>query len=139
MIFIKNELRQIYLAAIMAAILLFFNIQTCAIAQMKVFLMLYNNGLILLYWKMQARGSKWPKRIMQAAILENGGYRPSATNIELAPSKILIYTLIRTHRHITLHLFIKTATRLHMLLDYLHCTYWLIICTAISLEKLICL
>ena len=78
--------------------------------QTKAFFMLYKNGLALSYEKLQSRGRKWPKRMLEAAILENGGYRYPATLSQLAPSKIIIYTFIRLQRYITLYFFIKTAT-----------------------------
>ena len=64
--------------------------------------MLYNNGVPLSYEKMQSRGRKWLKGMLMAAILENGGYRHSATRSHLTPWKIIIYTFIRLQRHITL-------------------------------------
>jgi hypothetical protein len=56
--------------------------------------MLNKNGVTLSYDKMQSMGRKWQKPILQAAILENGGYRHSATRRQLSPSEIMIYTFI---------------------------------------------
>ena len=79
--------------------------------QMKAFFMLYKNGLTLSYEKLQSRGRKWPKRMLEAAMLENGGYRYPATLSTLAAWKIIIYTFIRLQRYITLYFFIQTAMR----------------------------
>ena len=76
--------------------------QTQVRYQKKGFFMLYNSGLTFAYEKVQSRGRKWPKRMLKAAILENGGCRHSATCRQLTPSKILIYTFIRLQQHITI-------------------------------------
>ena len=76
--------------------------QTQVRYQKKGLFMLYNNGLTFAYEKVQSRGRKWPKRMLKATILENGGCRHSATCRQLTPSKILICAFIRLHRHITI-------------------------------------
>src|SRR6218665_2087692 len=54
-----------------------------------------------------------------AAILENGGYRRSAIHGQLAPSKMLFYTLIRFQLHITHLISIEEPTRYRLPPDYI--------------------
>jgi len=45
-----------------------------------------------------------------AAILENGGYNPSDTFADVAPSKLFFWVFLRFQLYITLHPITKTAT-----------------------------
>jgi len=48
--------------------------------------------------------------VFVAAILENGGYNPSDTFAEVAPSKSIFLVFLRFQLYITVHPITKTAT-----------------------------
>ena len=70
LIFIENALEKMYAEAILAAILLFLEILSWIIGQIKAFFMFFNNAVTLGYGKMQSRGLKCIKTVFCGGHLE---------------------------------------------------------------------